>query len=127
MAFTGLFFRMFFRFSALQVFSVCCRVSVAGRYVSGNGMGWCVGRVCRAWLGLAVCLLFAGAVWAGDYEDGMQCYHDGAYDKAFAAFSRAAGQGDAAAQSALALIRVRPMRSSRWASCTSRARGSARM
>ena len=51
-----------------------------------------------------MCLLFAGAVWAGDYEDGMQCYHDGAYDKAFAAFSRAAGQGDAAAQSALALM-----------------------
>ena len=67
-------------------------------------MGWSVGRVRRAWLGFAGCLLFAGAAWAGDYDDGVQFYHDGAYDKAFAAFSRAAGQGDAAAQSALAAM-----------------------
>ena len=55
---------------------------------------------------IALFLIFATAVWAGDFEDGVAAYEKGNYKTAFGFFKKAAEQGDSYAQALLASINV---------------------
>jgi|TARA_B110000971_G_scaffold202313_1_gene221932 TPR repeat protein len=52
----------------------------------------------------ALFLIFATAVWAGDFEDGVAAYEKGDYKTALSFFKKAAEQGDSYAQNNLALM-----------------------
>ena len=60
--------------------------------------------IVRVMSSLVVALLFAGAVKAGDYEDGVASYDRKDYERALFKFNRAAQRGEAPAQYNLGLI-----------------------
>ena len=53
---------------------------------------------------VVLAIAFASAGSAGDYDDGMAAYEAGDMDAAFTAFSKAAEQGDAKAQTNLGVM-----------------------
>ena len=52
----------------------------------------------------ALFLIFASAVWAGDFEDGVAAYKKGDYITAASLFKKVAEQGESQAQTLLALM-----------------------